>query len=135
MNSNNDEFSQKPENIKIPYLPEPPTNCCFSGCANCVWIKYAEDLSLLFNDAEDKIKNIILNKIEDPNMKAFLLMELKSIKFKKWLFKLSFKKNDIVHAWSNRIFVSYRNKFIISVKNIAMLSKRLKKNSLYMLWI
>lgn len=62
-----------------PALPEEPTTCCMSGCNNCVWIEYAEQLSKIFNDGGHKSKDIILSKISDPNMKAFLIMELKNI--------------------------------------------------------
>lgn len=75
--------SKKSDDIQTPQIPDPPTNCCMSGCANCVWIKYAEELSKIFDGAETKVKEIIISKIDDPNMKAFLLMELNSIKFKK----------------------------------------------------
>lgn len=62
-----------------PAVPEEPTTCCMSGCNNCVWIEYAEQLSKIFNDGGLKSKDIILSKVSDPNMKAFLLMELRNI--------------------------------------------------------
>ncbi|KAG8231035.1 hypothetical protein J437_LFUL010813 [Ladona fulva] len=58
---------------------EEPTTCCMSGCANCVWIQYAEELSKRYRDGGEKAREAIM-KISDPNMKAFLLTELKSIK-------------------------------------------------------
>lgn len=62
-----------------PELPKEPTTCCMSGCANCVWIEYAEKVKhiLVDNDSE-QIRKMVLDKIQDPNMKAFLSMELKS---------------------------------------------------------
>ncbi|XP_076656437.1 oxidoreductase-like domain-containing protein 1 [Halictus rubicundus] len=54
-----------------------PTNCCMSGCINCVWIQYAEKLSAKLKDSDVNIQKLILEKIEDPNMKAFLMMELR----------------------------------------------------------
>lgn len=59
-------------------LPEEPTTCCMSGCANCVWIEYADQVSKMFKSGE-KAREVVLSKVSDPNMKAFLLMELKSI--------------------------------------------------------
>lgn len=58
-------------------LPEEPSNCCMSGCANCVWIEYANKLTEIFKDEGENAKLIILEKVKDPNMKAFLLIELK----------------------------------------------------------
>ncbi|XP_014205721.1 oxidoreductase-like domain-containing protein 1 [Copidosoma floridanum] len=54
-----------------------PTNCCMSGCANCVWIEYAEKLSEFLKDSPGDIQKLIMDKIQDPNMRAFLSMELR----------------------------------------------------------
>ena len=54
-----------------------PTNCCMSGCANCVWIEYAEKVSQLMNENDKDVQKIILEKVQDPNMRAFLQMELR----------------------------------------------------------
>lgn len=64
-----------------PKLPEEPTTCCMSGCANCVWIDYAEKVKNILADKDSKyIEQFVLEKIQDPNMKAFLSMEFKSKK-------------------------------------------------------
>lgn len=63
-------------------IPEAPTNCCMSGCANCVWIQYAEELASLFKDGGQTSRQIILQKVDDPNMKAFLLTELRALENK-----------------------------------------------------
>uniref|UniRef100_A0A1B6GMJ8 Oxidoreductase-like domain-containing protein n=1 Tax=Cuerna arida TaxID=1464854 RepID=A0A1B6GMJ8_9HEMI len=60
-------------------IPEEPTTCCMSGCANCVWIEYANQLCKIFGDGGEKSKEIVLSKVTDPNMRAFLLMELKAM--------------------------------------------------------
>lgn len=49
-----------------------------SGCANCVWIEYAEEITKLFDGDVDKAKKIVLEKISDPSLKAFLMMELQT---------------------------------------------------------
>ncbi|KAG7210451.1 hypothetical protein KM043_011979 [Ampulex compressa] len=54
-----------------------PNNCCMSGCANCVWIEYAEKLSRILGDSNEDMQKLILEKVQDPNMRAFLTMELK----------------------------------------------------------
>lgn len=54
-----------------------------SGCANCVWIEYAEELSKLLGDNDDRIREIILSKISDPNLKMFLDLELRNLKYKR----------------------------------------------------
>lgn len=58
-------------------FPEPPSTCCMSACANCVWINYANKLNAIFRDGGENSLKIINEKIEDPNMKAFLITEVK----------------------------------------------------------
>ncbi|XP_059217997.1 oxidoreductase-like domain-containing protein 1 [Stomoxys calcitrans] len=64
-------------------LPPEPTTCCMSGCANCVWIDYAETIAKLMDGNTDKVRELVLEKIEDPNLRMFLSIELKSIQYKK----------------------------------------------------
>ena len=47
-----------------------------SGCANCVWIRYAEQLALLYADRDTAAKET-LTSIKDPNLRAFVELELK----------------------------------------------------------
>ncbi|KYM94688.1 Uncharacterized protein C17orf90 [Cyphomyrmex costatus] len=54
-----------------------PTNCCMSGCTNCVWIEYAERLSNMIEKSNTDLQKAIFDKVQDPNMKAFLQMELR----------------------------------------------------------
>ncbi|XP_011875786.1 PREDICTED: uncharacterized protein LOC105566410 isoform X2 [Vollenhovia emeryi] len=60
-----------------------PTNCCMSGCANCVWIRYAERLSSAMERSDVDLQRTILEKVQDPNMRAFLAMELRCRKLTK----------------------------------------------------
>ncbi len=59
-------------------IPDPPTTCCMSGCANCVWIEYAKELVDIYKDggvAADKV----MKAIDDPSLKIFLSLELKEV--------------------------------------------------------
>ena len=63
--------------------PEPPGNCCMSGCANCVWLDYAEEMTTFYRSKGESIpKEKLLQEVEsqitDPMIKAFILLELKS---------------------------------------------------------
>lgn len=55
--------------------PEPPVECCMSGCANCVWIVYAQELQNYYNDGGDAAREAI-EQIENPSLRAFLKLEL-----------------------------------------------------------
>ena len=54
-----------------------PTTCCMSGCANCVWLEYAETISKFLKENEEDVQKIISERVKDPNMRAFLEMELR----------------------------------------------------------
>ncbi|XP_037946111.1 oxidoreductase-like domain-containing protein 1 [Teleopsis dalmanni] len=69
-------YMDKADNIKLP--PE-PTTCCMSGCANCVWIEYAQTISKILDGNSEKVKEIVLSKITDPNLKMFLTLELRNL--------------------------------------------------------
>lgn len=70
--------------------PSLPTTCCMSGCANCVWLDYAEDMVQHYHlmgeemDFPSLLREVQKN-IDDPMIKAFITMELKS----KYVFKKS----------------------------------------------
>lgn len=57
-------------------IPDPPTNCCMSGCANCVWITYAQELATIYRDGGQAAEQV-MKAIEDPSLKIFLSFELK----------------------------------------------------------
>lgn len=57
--------------------PEPPITCCMSGCANCVWIQYAEELKQYFSAEEGKeIAKEAIEQIDNPGLQMFLKLEL-----------------------------------------------------------
>ena len=55
--------------------PEPPVECCMSGCAKCAWTIYAEELMDYYSDGGDAAREA-LEKIENPSLKVFLKLEL-----------------------------------------------------------
>lgn len=57
--------------------PEPPVDCCMSGCANCVWIQYAEELKKYFSVEEgNELAKKAIDQIENPGLQMFLKLEL-----------------------------------------------------------
>ncbi|XP_063618408.1 oxidoreductase-like domain-containing protein 1 [Cydia splendana] len=58
-------------------IDEPPTSCCQSGCANCVFIVWAETLSKKMNNAGPEIAEKIMKSVQDPSLRAYLEMELR----------------------------------------------------------
>lgn len=71
-----DEHAKDKKN-KPTELPEEPTTCCMSGCPNCVWLEYAEKLSAYFHDGGERALKVINEKVQDANVRAFLLHELR----------------------------------------------------------
>lgn len=57
-------------------MPEMPMTCCMSGCANCVWINYAVELTEYMKDGGEKAKKEIEEKVEDHSLKVFLKMQV-----------------------------------------------------------
>ncbi|GFO39346.1 oxidoreductase-like domain-containing protein 1 [Plakobranchus ocellatus] len=55
--------------------PEPPTTCCGTGCANCVWIAYAEELKEYYKDGGEQARKALEN-IDDQSLKMFIKLEL-----------------------------------------------------------
>ncbi|EEB15038.1 hypothetical protein Phum_PHUM344520 [Pediculus humanus corporis] len=79
--NNNNNKKNDEENLvlgkKYDLPPEPTTECCCnSACSNCVWIKYAQELGRHFENGDVIAKNKINEKVRDPNLRAFLLLQL-----------------------------------------------------------
>uniref|UniRef100_A0AC34G4L6 Oxidoreductase-like domain-containing protein n=1 Tax=Panagrolaimus sp. ES5 TaxID=591445 RepID=A0AC34G4L6_9BILA len=91
--SENSSSSVISQNLKFPEAPD-PLSCCGSGCAKCVWIQYADEVGEYFSKKEhnseshkflDKynaVKEEMERNVQDENLRAFLLMEVKA-KFSK----------------------------------------------------
>ena len=78
-----DQDSTNSKSLGIP--PILPVNCCGTGCQNCAWLQYAEEMLKFYGNSysdtnrEAVHKSIMeeINKLEDENLKVFLTMELK----------------------------------------------------------
>lgn len=53
-------MSKKICGLEVPKKPIPPTNCCGSGCVNCVWVIYDDDMEDWKDVTQELVK--LLNK-------------------------------------------------------------------------
>ncbi|KAH9514389.1 hypothetical protein Btru_025078 [Bulinus truncatus] len=59
-----------PPEPQVSSPPEPPVYCCGTGCPNCSWIIYAEDLKRYYENGLDKNKlSAELDEIKDPSVR------------------------------------------------------------------
>ncbi|CAF4492189.1 unnamed protein product [Rotaria sp. Silwood1] len=57
----------------------PPTTCCMSNCANCVWISFAEEIAQRYpHSSMEVIDDILKRYIDDQSFREFLEYEIQA---------------------------------------------------------
>ncbi|XP_068510914.1 oxidoreductase-like domain-containing protein 1 [Anas acuta] len=70
------EGSETPFSAPPPDL-EPPSNCCMSGCANCVWIQHVERLLRHYGDGGERALEAVERHVQDESIKMLLRTEIR----------------------------------------------------------
>ncbi|NXR93635.1 OXLD1 protein, partial [Hypocryptadius cinnamomeus] len=60
-----------------PPMPPLPTHCCGTGCPNCVWVGYVEELLERHRDGGAQALAAVEQHMEDENIKMILRMEIR----------------------------------------------------------
>jgi len=58
-----------------PPAPPPPELCCMSGCQNCVWLEYVNDMIKYYKNNKKEAEKA-LDAIPDESLKTFIRIEL-----------------------------------------------------------
>ncbi|KAF7637128.1 Oxidoreductase-like domain-containing protein [Meloidogyne graminicola] len=69
-------------------LPPQPGQCCGSGCPNCVWLQYVDNVldyvkslpldEKIIEEQKRHIREELKNNVEDDNLRMFLTMEIEA---------------------------------------------------------
>lgn len=73
------DSKEENKTLDVKKKPELRGTCCMSGCANCVWIQYAEDMVKYYSRAGNGIEEVfkaIDQEVDDDNLKAYLNFEI-----------------------------------------------------------